>query len=196
MESNQPRVVGLSDLGRLTARANVAFAVRCAQRMRPCFDLPADAPSRREQTAAVDRAIRVAAAFCRGLPGEPGQAAAAVRVARRVADETCEFTRFAGYAAVHAAEAAAYAEELVGHSPDSSMTDVVAAAFGAGRVVAANADPETLDCVAAALYADVEKLGSLGCGDGEELGAPVDPSENGPLGPLWPEGPPSWCAQS
>src|SRR6266852_8407070 len=98
MKSNQPRAVALNDLAQLTLRANVAFAVRCAQRIRPCFMLPANAPRRREQMAAVDRAIRVATAFCRGLPGETGQAAAAARVAGDVAEETCEFTRFAGYA--------------------------------------------------------------------------------------------------
>ena len=46
MKTNQPRVVGLNDLGQLTMRANVAFAVRCAQRIRPCFEIPADAPRR------------------------------------------------------------------------------------------------------------------------------------------------------
>src|SRR5262249_39638953 len=100
MKSNQPREVTLGDLGQLTMRSNLAFAVRCAQRIRPFFTLPADAPRRREQMAAVDAAIRVAAAFCRDLPGEAGRIAEAARVAGVVAEETCEFTRFAGYAAV------------------------------------------------------------------------------------------------
>src|SRR5260370_6078856 len=107
MKTDQPRAVGLNDLGKLTLRANVAFAVRCAQRIRPCFKLPADAPRRREQMAAVDGAIRVAAAFCRGLPGEAGRAATAARVAAVVADEAHEVTGYAGFAAVRAAEAAA-----------------------------------------------------------------------------------------
>src|SRR5260370_42670846 len=110
MKSNQARAVSLSDLGQLTLRANVAFAVRCAQRLRPCFKLPADAPRRREQMAAVDGAIWVAAAFCRGLPREAGRAAAAARLAGVVAEETSEVTGYAGYAAVRAAEAAANAE--------------------------------------------------------------------------------------
>ena len=112
MKSNEPRAVGLHDLGQLTRRANVAFAVRCAERLRPCFKLPADAARRRQQMAAVDGAIRVATAFCQGVPGEVGRAAAAARVASVVAEETGEFTRFAGYAAVRAAEAAAHAEEV------------------------------------------------------------------------------------
>jgi hypothetical protein len=196
MKSKQPRAVGLNDLGQLTLRANVAFAVRCAQRIRPCFELPVDAPRRREQLAAVDGAIRVAAAFCQGLPVEDGRAAEAARRAAVVADETCESTNFAGFAAVRAAEAAAYAEEAGRNPSESSIIQVVAAAFGAGRVVAANSDAFTLDLVAAALYADVEKLrGMMGHAVGGDMGPAVDPSESGPLGSLWPEGTPAWCAR-
>src|SRR5262245_58707198 len=158
MKSKQPRALALHDLAQLTLRANVAFAVRCAQRIRPCFAPPVDAPRRREQVAAVDGAIRVAAAFCQCLPTENGLAAAAVRRAAVVAEETCEFTRFAGYAAVRAAEAAAYAEEAVRNPSDSGIIEVVAAAFGAGRVLAANADPGTLDLIVAALFGDLENL--------------------------------------
>ena len=194
MESDQVRAVGLGDLGQLTLRANVAFAVRCAQRVRPCFKLPADALGRREQIAAVDAAILVASAFCRGLPGEDGRAAAAVRAAGVVAEETCEFTNYSAYAAVRAAEAAAYAEEVIRCPSDSSIIEVVAAAFGAGRVLAANADAFALDLVGAALRADVDKLLSFANGTNEDLGAPVDPSESGPLGALWPEGTPACFA--
>jgi hypothetical protein len=194
MQTNQPRPVGLNDLAELTLRANVAFAVRCAQRLRPCFVLPADAPRRHEQTAAVDAAIRVAAAFCQGQPVEVGRAAAAVRLAAVVAAETCEFTGFAGYAAVRAAEAAACAEEVVSNPSGSDITTVVAAAFGAGRVLAANADAFALDLVVAALYADMENLRRLAPGGSEDLGPPVDPSESGPLGSLWPTGTPTCFA--
>src|SRR5262245_15852729 len=98
MKSRQERIITLSDLGELTMRANVAFAVRCAQRVLPCFKLPADAPRRREQMAAINSAIGLATAFCRGQPTESGQAAAAARTAAAVADETGEFTRYAGHA--------------------------------------------------------------------------------------------------
>ncbi len=194
MQSDPPRAIGLHDLARLTLRANVAFAVRCAQRLRPCFALPADAPRRREQTAAVDGAIRVAAAFCRGVPVETGRIAAAAEVAAVVAEDTCEFTHFAGYAALRAAEAAAYAEAAAKNPADANVTEVVAAAFGAGRVLAANADALTLDLVVAALRADVEVLLSLACDANGDLGPPVDPSESGPLGPLWPTGAPGCFA--
>ena len=195
MKRDQPRTVGLNDLGQLTLRGNVAFAVRCALRMRPCFELPADAPRGREQTAAIDSAIRIADAFCRGLPLEDGRAALAAQRAGMVAEETYESTNFAGFAAVRAAEAAAHAEAAVRNPSESSLIEVVAAAFGAGRVVAANSDAFTLDLVAAALYADMQKLLTMAQGAGGSLGPEVDPSESGPLGPLWPDGTPAWCAR-
>ena len=194
MKNDHARAVALSDLGQLTLRANVAFAVRCAQRLRPCFKLPAEAPRGREQIGAVDGAIRVATAFCRGLPGEAGRAAAAVRQAAVVAEETCEYTSFAGYAALRAVEAAAYAEEVVRNPTDSAVTEVVAAAFGAGRVLAANADAYALGLVVVALHTDVQKLLSLAGGTCDEMGPPVDPSETGPLGLLWPAGMPACFA--
>jgi hypothetical protein len=194
MKSDQARVVTLNDLAELTLRANVAFAVRCAQRVRPCFKLPAEAPRRREQTAAVDEAIRVASAFCRGLPEAAGRAAAAARAAGVVAQETGEFTRYAGYAAAHGASAAAHAEEVVRDPKHSCMTDVVAAAFGAGRVVVANVDAYAHDLVVAALHADLVQLLLLAAGTTADLGPPVDPSETGPLGPLWPAGVPACFA--
>jgi hypothetical protein len=190
MSANPRRAVGLGDLAQLSLRANVAFALRCAQRLRPCFQLPADAVGRREQTAAVDGAIRVAAAFCRGLPAEAGRAAAAAQTAAIVAEETCEFTRFAGYAAVRAAEAVAYAEELDGDPSHSTFIKVVAAAFGAGRVLAANADANVQDLVVAALCADVDKLLEMAHGTSASLGQAFDPAEEGPLGVLWPAGMP------
>ena len=190
MKKDQTRGVALGDLAQLTLRANVAFAVRCALRLRPCFDLPADAPGRLEQMAALDGAIRVALAFCRGLPGEAGRAIAAARLAAVVAEDTCEATNFAGFAAVRAAEAAANAEEFVRNPSDAGIMEVVAAAFGAGRVVAANADAFTLDLVASALRGDVDRLRSLAPGASKELGVAIDPAEDGPLGPLWPAGAP------
>jgi hypothetical protein len=137
----------------------------------------------------------VATAFCHGHPEEVGRAAAAVSEAAVVADETCEFTRFAGYAAVRAVQAAASAEEVVRNPEYSGINDVVASAFGAGRVLAANADAYTMDMVVGALFADLEKLLTLAPGNCEDLGPAVDPSESGPLGSLWPDGKPPWCVE-
>jgi len=190
--NDKVRPITLNDLGQLTLRANVAFAVRCAERLRPNFELPADAAHRREQMAALDDAIRVATEFCLDLAREAGQAAAAAEKAAQVADETSEVNQFAGFGAVRAAEAAAHAEDFVSNPDGSGITNVVASAFGAGRVLVANANAFIQDMVLAALQADMEKLISMGRGHGncETLGPPIDPSESGPLGPLWPGGAP------
>jgi hypothetical protein len=187
-ESDQVRPIGLNELGQITLRGNVAFAVRCAERMRPCFKVPADAERKREKTAAVEAAIRIANAFCRGLPLEPGRAAVAVRPAIEAAEETGEDTCWAAYAAVRAVEAVAHAERVTNNRSDDDVTEVIAAAFGAGRVVAANVDSFSLNQVVEALRADVDKLLRLAGGSAERLGPEIDPSENGPLGALWPAG--------
>ncbi len=188
--SDEVRPISLNDLAALTLRANVAFAVRCAHRIKPCLVLPADAPRRGEQMRAVDKAIEVATAFCRGEPGETGRAAAAALAAGVVAEDTYESTRFAAYAAVRAAEAAAAGEEAARNPNQSSVMEAVAGAFGAARVLAANVDNYALDMVVRALRADVDMLLDPAVGTCQDLGAPVDPAESGPLGPLWPAGRP------
>jgi len=192
MEPTQRHELSFGDLADLTIRANVAFAVRCAQRLRPCFQLPADAPRRREQTFAIDAAIRVATGFCRGEPLEPGRAAAAVKAALIVAEDTCEDTRYAGYAAVRAAEVVVHAETYLSSGEDVALTEAMAAAFGAGRVLAANADAFATNQIVAALLAGATELRRLALGTSQDLGASFDPSESGPLGSLWPEGAPAW----
>ena len=190
-KSEEPRVVSLGDLAQLSLRANVAFAVRCAERLRPFFELPDDAPRRTEQIAAVDGAIRIAAAFCAGVTLEPGRALAAARQVLPVADATYEDTRCAAFAALRAAEAAASAEEFVNNpKEDSHFTETVAAAFGAGRVLAANSDNFSLDQVVATLFEDATKLMEISRGAAQELGTPIDLADTGPLGSLWPLGVP------
>lgn len=189
MNLDQPRIISLQDLALMTLRANVAFAVRCAQRVRPCFELPADLPRRREHMAAVDAAIRVATAYCLGQPLEAGRTATATRAAMAAAEETYEMT-FAAYAAARAAAAAASAEAYLSDPNGSPATEVVAYAFGAARVVSANVDSFSQPMVVAALYADVQYLLKQRQGSVEKLGPPVDPSESGPLGSLWPAGVP------
>ena len=48
-------------------------------------------------------------------------------------------------------------------------------------------NPANARAAAGAARSDFDRLRGLGLGRFAELGAPIDPSENGPLGPLWPE---------
>ncbi len=194
MDMNQPTIVGLDDMGQLTMRGNIAFAVRCARRIRPCLDPLGKTPPGIEQLAAIDTAIDIAAAFCGGLPVVAGSAAAAAQTAGAVAAATGRVTRNAGYAAVRAVEAAAHAEEGIRTSNEAHRIEVLAHAFGAGRVLTANVDTFALDLVVAALYADVKWLKEMAQGTYIDLGAALDASAEGPLGPLWPAGTPGCFA--
>ena len=193
MNTNQPRTVGLNDLAQLTMRANVAFAVLCARAFGPVSDCRL-APRRREQMAAVDRAIRVAAGFCQGLPGEPG-------LAQRPPGRPSLLPKIpASLPATQPTAPSVPPRRLLTrkHAWTTQVIRgtiaVVAAAFGALRVLAANADMFAHQVVVDTLYTDMEKLLSLAQGTCEVLGPPVDPSESGPLGPLWPAGPPACFA--
>ncbi len=90
----------------------------------------------------------------------------------RIADDAAEATQNAEAAARAAYDAARAAANLT-----------IASAEAAARA-AANA--------MAAARADCIRLREISGQQHGELGDPIDLSENGPLGPLWPEGPPEW----
>jgi len=48
----------------------------------------------------------------------------------------------------------------------------------------------------AATSRDLDRLIALDLGQPGTLGAPIDPSEAGPLGPLWPHGVPGWYTEA
>jgi hypothetical protein len=190
--------VTLQDLGALPLRASVAFAVRCARRVRPCFRLPEEYPQRQEYNLLLDAAIQAATEFARDLPGASGDAAALAKETYEMADATEEFGHFAAYAGAHAVNAAAGARAAGTRTSLSVGTRVAAAVWGAYRVVVASATGMTgqaacaPEAVATLLRADYEGLLGLGLGAFGQWGQPVDPGEAGPLGPLWPHGEPRW----
>ena len=59
--------------------------------------------------------------------------------------------------------------------------------------MAVNVESFEMGLVVAALHADLTALRAL-APRGDGLGAPIDPSELGPLGPLWPAGTPTCFA--
>ena len=72
---------------------------------------------------------------------------------------------------------------------DAARADVTAAAAADWAAYAAAA----ADWAAAA--SDLDRLG-LNPGEPDTLGAPIDPSKAGPLGPLWPQGVPQWYTEA
>jgi mannitol/fructose-specific phosphotransferase system IIA component (Ntr-type) len=177
------------ELKQLPLRALVALAARCARRVQPFFTLPDDHPEKQRYVAAVERAIRTAEEFARGIPVAAPDAARAA-------------SNYRGFAAT-AASAAAWAAEVASKASDAeAASDAVqavgcasGAAWDAARAVwdAARAAGNATDAyhawftAAAASRSDLSQLRGLGLGRFSELGEPLDPSADGPLGPLWPE---------
>src|SRR4051794_36527393 len=64
------------ELQRLPLRAIVAYAARCARRVRPLYRLPQDFPDRVKHELAVDHAIEYAENFAAGIRSAEFKAAA------------------------------------------------------------------------------------------------------------------------
>ena len=184
------------DLKKLPLGAIVAYAVRCARRVKPLYGRAAGMAEFRKHEAAVEWAISLAESFC--LSHDVSAPAYAAAYAARDAAGATD-VRDAARAAAAAARAAAYAFDV----PKSSVYDqpfyasrVAAEAVDAAQAAARAADHASgvASAVEAAARADFDRLSSLNLGTYPELGQPIDSTKNGPLGPLWPEGAPEWFA--
>ena len=176
-------------LRRLPLRAQVAFAARCARRVQPLATRLSDDPANHE---AVERAIRVAEQLARGDRVTPVEAESAyegardaVRAAWDAGDPTASRARDA---AAYAAQAASYASQGPRLGPAANASRAAFYAYNdssdAANVVKARAAFD------AAASSNLTKLARLKLGAFPKLGDPIDPSESGPLGPLWPKGAP------
>jgi hypothetical protein len=205
------------ELKLLPLSALVTFAARCARRVHGLFRLPDDHPGRREHEGAVTRAVETAERAAAIEPrrySDVGASLAAVH-ASAAADEAIAVATGAQEGAVTiAAKTAAAAARAA--SSAAQVVDAASAALGAEaakvggtvfeqfgeRAVSAAkaasdyaveaAAPFDASSVKLALAADYETLRHLGGGHFKNSGEPIDPSESGPLGPLWPDGEPEW----
>ncbi len=196
--------VSKADLGRLPPRSVAAYAVRCARRVRPLYS-SCDG----EHDAALDTAIEIAERFAAGgrIPAwaEVATALGAARQARAAAERALdeavldagapdkapeplavEAARRSRCAAASAAAAVSAAAHAAAHG--AAVDD----AFLAGSSAEAAA-PEAQT----AAQRDFVRLLRLSTHratrrPARQFGDPIDPGEQGPLGPLWPEGRPAW----
>ena len=187
--SGPPLLPTEDDLKKLPLLAIVAYAVRCARRTQPVVDT---IPNFTTHGAAVEQAISLAERFCVGkdLNDAPDAAERAADAAGRAATLARSFAggsavALAAGAAQAAAQAAAAVEDFW-TQPDSADRVAQAATYAAGRAGRA-VSADRYAAVSAAARADYDGLLSLNLGTYPELGQPIDPTENGPLGPLWPE---------
>lgn len=178
------------DLNQLPPHAIVAYAARCARRVLPLVER-GGAPQ--ESVAAVNGAVEAAERTATGHALSDAELAAAARAEAMAA-------AFAGNpAASHAARAASYAARA---ACAAETAPYAAASFGgdaaraaqAAAIAAQEAAESAADAAHYTDYAartDYDRLVLLNRG-GPPLGLPLHCSEDGPLGPLWPEGKPSW----
>ena len=192
----------LEQLKELPLRAIVAFAARCARRVEPLAQLPDGNAQRETRRKAVEAALRMADSFARGTDAPPDESVVATIDANREAGgETANVDAVSAIAqAAHAAASAAHARSQAeeNRTPGEhtfeagrslgALTHVTAdiAAMNAYTAAAAaflSVGYRNEDFVDSALR-DYDKLLRLKLGRYPELGAPVDPSPGGPLGPL------------
>ena len=162
------------DLMKLPQRAIVAYAVRCARRLQPLF-ATTGIPDDNLHAQAVEEAMDIAERFCRGEAGRAADANIAAKAAAKAAYGAAEAAGTPD--AVNAARVAGFAAYAV-------ATPVYAAivAYATATVAA-----KTASAVDAAARADYDRLLELNPGSYDNLGQPIDPTETGPLGSLWPE---------
>ncbi len=183
-------IASIIDLSRLPPHAVVAYAARCARRVQPLF---ARARALESQVASVQRAIETAERIATGhlLSAEDTAVADAAEAAAVAAAGTAA-AHHAARAACYAARAACAADQAP-YAAVSFGGDAARAALAAA--MAAQGDPSAAaDARHYADYAartDYERLVLLNRGAPPQ-GLPLHCSEDGPLGPLWPEGRPSW----
>lgn len=176
--------LSMVELAEISPRGNVAVAIRCVERLSRFFQLPADFEDREAcqsiYDAAVDRAMR----FARGDVDNGERLQELIDAAYQMADLTAEFTEYSSYAAAHAVQAVAFARAPDGPDAGSRTMHLVASTFGACRVLIQRGRSLGSESAIAAIRFDLDGLKSIPSAPG------IDPSEAGPLGPLWPEGPP------
>jgi hypothetical protein len=191
------------DLKKLPLRAIVAFAVRCARRVEHLAVPPDGHPRQEALRAAIAEGLRVAEDFARGRPCPALEGAVLAIEAGQEAAQG-EITRENAYAAVvraiHAAATAAHAiaeeqepaeKRLVSGGPPvrplEHVAQLSADLAALGSFTAARDAAEALrstDDVTAWAAEDHRRLLELGLGRYPEAGQPIDPSPEGPLGPL------------
>jgi hypothetical protein len=157
--------------------------------------LPEDFPDLEGALAVCDIAITAAEDYAQARMLRRATALEMAAAAMEVAEAAYPYRQLGAYAAAHAARCAAEAIRAGEHANDNIAMEVVAAAYGANRVALSGGTGQRLDedsaiKVRSAILADYEMLCKIGGGSFRDLGDPIDPSEDGPLGDLWPDGPP------
>jgi hypothetical protein len=191
------------DLKQLPLRAIAAFAARCARRVEHLALLPEHHPDAASCRAVVSGAIGLAEDFARGLPcksrGAVVREAEAVREAaqgdlsRQDAVAAVVQAAYTAVTALDAVEARSDPGEAHLLGPPTATATSAHLAEVTADLAALNAYTSAVDAADAAghseefiesMIRDYQRLVRLELGSYPEAGKPVDPSPDGPLGPL------------
>lgn len=199
-----------AQLAELPVWAIIGYALRCARRVQPLFDLPESFPERmlnlrhvesilslveehaRCETVRADLFAAAASAYAAANPlpfaNPPPSAAYAYAAARAAAAAYAAATAHAAadFAASDASAAATNAGKMAAAAAANPFA--AAAAYAAAYSAAAAAAASSAEIAATAAAADYQHLLQLNLPANSHL----DPTESGPLGPLWPAEPPDW----
>lgn len=176
------------DLKTLPLRAITALAARCARRMLPLFILKSEESRTAADLRIILRAVEFAEKIARGEPATRTGLSQAATEAGLGHFGVATFVAYAAGCCCHCAEWIDLAERF-SSAPDQvvhfarevlSTFRTHALSFGDNEK---HTDPSQID---------FDLLKSLNLGAYPAAGSPIDPSEAGPLGILWPEGSPSW----
>ena len=194
----------VEDLKKLPLRAIVAFAARCARRVEDLSQLPEGHPERESRRVAIDAAIRLAEEVSRGsacTSVEP--VVQAIDASQAISGDGigCECAAAAVAAAARTAATVWLAlNPGEGDRDTNRWTNTAEARSFLGRLANDTAEVAALDAFTAAVEAanaasyddtfmrgaiqDYERLLGLHLGTYPQAGQPIDPSPDGPLGPL------------
>jgi hypothetical protein len=166
----------------LPRRWRAAFAVRCARRVQPLYDLPPDLAFRQNYFEMLAFALRTVENFAGGSDGQKPLQSARAAGAGAAGGTAHTVPSYAAKAVASAAFACADA-----HDADAAAAT---AEFAVDAAVAAAAD-----FVSRPAGEDLSRLQSLLAEQRPGPDAALDPTEAGPLGPLWPFGVPQWYVE-
>ena len=180
-------------LAQLPHHAVVAFAARCARRVQPLTHvLP------QQGRDVIDRRSR-APRRSRKVPRRLG------RPSRRRAARAADARRRRRHAPGRRAPTPPASPPRADARADAAATPCRAAAAAAAWAASQRRRRRRLGrprrqrrraAARAAAASDLDRLIALNPGEPDALGAPIDPSEAGPLGPLWPQGVPEWYTEA
>jgi hypothetical protein len=159
--------------------ACLAFAIRCARRAFPLTEV-LSATDRENVSYAISFAEEM-------MKGVIGREAARIFASDALAREAEGSGKIALANAIHAATSTGFlADALVGLEPgQAAHWAAMVYMFASRAMVASDLAPAAID---AAVQRDVDILSGIELGPKQ----PVDPSDGGPLGPIWPKVPPEW----